>query len=120
MINLSEIYSIKGQNAESIHMLEQAFETMARLYPEEPQRVGPWQAAVGALVGKKKEEAGAPQEAEIWYRRTLEISPFEPEATWRLAALLREAGDLAQANRLCATLREKLGDKQSCPVVEAP
>lgn len=120
MINLSEIHTIKGEAAESITMLEQAFDTMARVYHQEPQRVGPWQAAVGALVGKKKEEAGAPQEAEIWYRRTLEISPFEPEATKRLAALLRQAGDVAQANRLCTTLREKLGADAACPVSVAP
>ena len=120
MINLSEIYTIQGDRTKSLAMLEQAFDTMARVYHEEPQRVGPWQAAVGVLVGKRKEEAGMPEDAEIWYRRTLEISPYEPEATGRLAALLRQAGDSVQANRLCATLKEKLGADPECPVSEAP
>lgn len=115
MINLGEIYTIKQDSGRSLAMLEQAFDTMARVYHEEPQRVGPWQAALGVLVGKKKEQVGAPQEAELWYRRTLEISPYEPEATSRLAALLREAGDVAQANRLCSTLTEKIGPTAGCP-----
>ncbi|TNE67537.1 MAG: tetratricopeptide repeat protein [Alphaproteobacteria bacterium] len=114
MINLSEIYQIRQEPARSVAMLQAAFEAMDRQYGNEPQRVGPWQAAVGVLIGKWKEEAGLPQEAELWYRRTLEISPYEPEATRRLASLLRNAGDDAQANRLCATLVEKLGPANGC------
>lgn len=114
MVNLSEIYDIKGDQQQSVLMLEAAFETMGQVYDQEPQRVGPWQAAIGALIGKKKEDAGRLEEAELWYRRTLEIAPYEPEATKHLAAILRQAGDEAQAEQLCSVLVEKLGPEHGC------
>ncbi|WND02812.1 winged helix-turn-helix domain-containing protein [Temperatibacter marinus] len=114
MINLSEIHDIQGNNTASLEMLERAFKTMDDVYDIEPQRVGPWQAALGILIGHKKEKTGAVHEAEIWYRRTLQISPFEPEATKRLAAILRNSGDREQANQLCTVLKQKITGITEC------
>ena len=114
MINLSEIYEIQQDPHSGIQWLIQAYESMERVYHQEPQRVGSWQAAIGVLIGSKTEALGQNQDAEIWYRRALEVAPYEPEATSRLAALLRKSGDTMQANRLCSTLEEKFGPTQGC------
>ncbi len=114
MINLSEIFQIRGQPAEAAQVLAGAFEAMEREYAAEPQRVGPWQGAVGVVVGKLQESLGNRGEAEAWYRRVLERYPLDPDATRHLALLLESAGDAAQAEQLCRNLAERLGEAQGC------
>ncbi|MBL4618989.1 MAG: winged helix-turn-helix domain-containing protein [Marinicaulis sp.] len=114
MINLGEIYLIKKDSSRALQVFEDAFEAMDRSYAREPQRVGLWQAALGIVIGTINEEQGSLQEAELWYRRVLDKSPLEPEATTRLAKLLRAAGDNAQAARLCKMLAEKVGAFDGC------
>lgn len=114
MINLGEIHLMEGDRRAATSIFEQAFSAMDRSYQEEPQRIGPWQAALGVAIGEGHEALGAPHEAEIWYRRVLVQTPFEPEATVRLAGLLKSAGDAAEANRLCAALTEKIGAFEGC------
>lgn len=117
MINLGEIYQIKGERTKALAMFERAYEAMDRSYLSEPQRIGPWQAALGVLIGKLREEEGALQEAEIWYRRVLGIAPLQVEGTTRLASLLIANGDREQALSLCRNLVAKVGDANSCAAI---
>lgn len=114
LINLGEIYQIRGNNRTALHYFEKAYHVMARVYDSEPQRIGPWHAALGVVIAQSYEEFDQPQEAEIWYRRVLVFSPFEPIATARLANLIAAHGDMAEARRLCMTLVEKIGAVTGC------
>lgn len=116
MINLGEVFLIRGQPAEAAATFGQAFDAMEREYAEAPQRVGPWQGAVGVAVGKLQDSLGHHEEAELWYRRVLEKYPLDPEATRHLARLLESAGDPAQAAQLCRNLAARLGDQAGCAV----
>ncbi|MEM8983202.1 MAG: tetratricopeptide repeat protein [Pseudomonadota bacterium] len=114
LINLGEIESIRGNTPAAVRYFERAYEAMARAYTYEPQRVGPWQVAMGVAIGEKHEQLGDSTEAELWYRRTLAAAPYEPEATVRLARLLAAAGDATQAAELCRSLSERVGDYPGC------
>jgi transcriptional activator of cad operon len=114
LINLGEIYNIKGDHKRAVQSFELAFDAMDRTYAHEPQRVGPWQSALGVVIGEIYEQLNAPLEAELWYRRVLDQVPLEPEATLRLAKLMRRLGDEAEATRLCNTLQEKVGMFDGC------
>ncbi len=118
MINLGEIYTMKQDPRSALAAFERAYAAMARAYAWEPQRVGPWQAALGVVIGDRYEALSQTEDAEIWYRQVLDLSPLEPEATARLAALLRRSGDAAQASRLCRALLEKVGAYDGCLVSE--
>ena len=63
------------------------------MYSEEPQRVGALRASMGILIGDIYSQQGELEQAEGWYRRTLGQTPYEPEATTRLAQLLRSRGE---------------------------
>ena len=116
MINLGELFEIEGYFSKSIMQYENAFSVIDVVYESEPQRIGPWQAALGVAIGKKYESKGSLQDAELWYRRTLDIAPFEPEATRRLADILRRTGDKDGAIMLCTNIARKFGNDPSCPV----
>ncbi len=107
---------MQNQPRKSLAVLEQGYLTMERAYQTEPQRVGPWQAALGVLIGDHYQALAQPKEAELWYRRVLEQAPLQADATVRLAQLLRSAGDNAQANRICQTLHDKVGVREDCAV----
>ncbi|MEJ2523908.1 MAG: hypothetical protein P8080_13735 [Gammaproteobacteria bacterium] len=94
---------------------EQAYASMERAYQYEPQRVGPWQAALGVLIGETYEKLDERAEAELWYRRVLAAEPYDPGATVRLARLLAASGQEAEAQSLCRALRERIGDYEGCP-----
>lgn len=115
MINLGEIRSMQGDPRAAVAHYEQAYDAMARAYAYEPQRVGPWQVAMGVRIGEVHEQLEAPVEAELWYRRALSQAPFEPEATVRLARLLAASGDTTEAAALCDGLRERVGVYPGCP-----
>lgn len=114
MINLGEVFLIRGQPADAASTFAQAFEAMEREYTDAPQRVGPWQGAVGVATGKLLDSLGHREEAELWYRRVLEKYPLDPEATRHLARLLENAGDPAQAAQLCRNLTARLGEQAGC------
>ncbi|MEM1232470.1 MAG: tetratricopeptide repeat protein, partial [Pseudomonadota bacterium] len=114
MANLGEIASLRGEPAAAIEYFEQAWSAMMRAYEYEPQRVGPWQAALGVVIGERYQELGQTADAELWYRRVLTLAPFEPEATSRLAQLLAAAGDIAKAKSLCDALTERVGAYPGC------
>ncbi|MFK8014766.1 MAG: tetratricopeptide repeat protein [Gammaproteobacteria bacterium] len=114
MINLGEIYLMQQRPPDAIRVFERAYAAMDRAYATEPQRVGPWQAALGVAIGQNHETVGQLTDAEIWYRRVLDQTPLQPDATARLAQLLRGAGDVEQAVRLCEALRAKVGVRDDC------
>ncbi len=114
MINLGEIYQIRGDKQGSINYFVMAYDAMERVYVTKPHHVGPWHAALGVVIGEGYEALGQIQEAEIWYRRILVRAPFEPEATVRLAHIVADAGDKTEADRLCRTLIARIGAQPEC------
>ena len=115
MINLGELDKIEGDRRGALQWFERAYAAMDRTYAAEPQRIGPWRAPLGVLIGETYEDFGEFGEAEIWYRRVLDQAPLEPEVTIRLARLLRQAGGEAEAAALCAGLHAKIGRFEDCP-----
>jgi DNA-binding winged helix-turn-helix (wHTH) protein/Tfp pilus assembly protein PilF len=117
MINLGEIYLIRGERELSIISFEQAYAAMERVYAQEPQKVGLWQAALGIAIGDSHDLHGSQESAEHWYRRVLKMTPFEPMATTRLIEILRKTGRSVEAKSLCAALSERIGRFKECPSV---
>ena len=116
MINLGEIASITGEEAASLDWFERAYGAMDRSYNDEPQRIGPWRAPLGILIGDGYAKMADRAAAEAWYRRVLDQTPMEPEATARLAGLLREQGADDEARRLCSDLTARIGDFDGCAI----
>ena len=71
---------VQGDMAQAIVWFEKAYAAMDRLYTAEPQRIGPWHASLGILIGEAYEGAGELEKAADWYRLVLEQTPFEPVA----------------------------------------
>ena len=115
MVNLGEIYSMRGDKSAAVGLFERAFEAMERAYDYEPQRVGAWQVPFGVMIGQMHEELSHPADAELWYRRVLGLVPYEPEATVRLARLLAASGQSQEAMSLCQALIARIGDARDCP-----
>ena len=114
LINLGELDQIDGDLPSSVEHFTRAYEIMQRLYDREPQKIGPWHASLGVVIGRTYEEMGSPEDAEIWYRRILRLSPYEPEATARLANILAASGDLREAMALCRNLQAVGSGHESC------
>lgn len=115
MINLGELDKIADDERRGLQWFERAYAAMDRIYAAEPQRIGPWRAPLGVIIGETYEAFGEPVEAEVWYRRVLDQAPLEPEATIRLARLLRQSGAGREAAALCAGLKAKVGTFEDCP-----
>lgn len=113
-INLGEIATMRDQPAQAIEQFEMAWAAMTRAYDYEPQRVGPWQVALGVVIGERYEQLGQPVDAELWYRRVLAKAPYEPEATVKLAQLLANSGEPLEAKALCRALTDRVGDYPGC------
>lgn len=114
MINVGDVLEIAGRAGEALPWFERAYEAMSRTYGDAPAQVGPWHAALGVLIADKRRSRGDATGAEVWYRRVLAISPLHLDATRGLAALLRDAGDGAAADRLCAELSARLARPEAC------
>ena len=110
MINLSELHALMGEPERSTPYLEQAWTAMERGYAADPVGIRPWHSAVGLSVARAKREAGALEEAELWYRRVLSLDPLNGEAVRGLSGLLREAGDADEADALCDALARASGE----------
>lgn len=113
-INLGDVLEIAGRGEEALPHFEAAHAAMERVYPRQNARIQPWYAELAAGIGDRHLAAGRGGVAETWYRRALEFSPLHPAATRGLARVLRQAGDLAGADRLCGELRERLGAAEPC------
>lgn len=110
MINLSELYTLMGEPQQSTPYLEQAWSAMERRYAVDPVEIRPWHSEVGLSVARHKLEAGALEEAELWYRRVLTLDPLNAEAVRGLSGILAASGDAAEASALCADLEQATGE----------
>lgn len=110
MINLSELHALMGEPERSTPYLEQAWTAMERGYAADPVGIRPWHSAVGLSVARAKQETVALEEAELWYRRVLNLDPLNGEAVRGLSGLLREAGDADEADALCDALARGTGE----------
>ena len=70
--------------------------------------------SIGAVIAQTHADIGNLEEAEVWYRRILRLSPYEPDATAGLALILAEAGDLRQALTLCRNLQAAGSGHPAC------
>ena len=114
MINIGDLMEITGRDAEALPWFEQAYAAMGRVYDRNPVQVRPWYADLGVLIADRHLARGDAPAAEAWYRRVLAESPLHPAATVGLARLLREGGDRAAAERLCAELKQRSGKGAGC------
>lgn len=114
LINLGDLEDIEGRRRNALPYYERAYAAMARAYPTEPQRIRPWQGALGVLIADRHRDAGNTTAAEAWYRRVLLIAPLHPGATSRLAELLAARGEPRAALRLCMNLVERTGPNPAC------
>jgi transcriptional activator of cad operon len=114
MINMGDVLEIEGRGPEALPFFEAAFAAMTRVYSRQVPRVQPWYAELATGIGDRHLAAGRRSEAESWFRRALEFTPLHPAATRGLAKVLREAGDVQAADRLCGELRERLGAGVDC------
>lgn len=114
LINIGDVLEIIGRDAEALPYFERAHAAMARGYARNPAQIRPWHARLGVVIAERHHARGDRAAAEGWYRKVLAQSPLHPEATRGLAALLREGGDAAGADRLCAELVQRLGAAQGC------
>ena len=114
LVNLGELAKLEGNLPAAAEYFTRGYEVMQRLYDREPQRIGPWHASLGVIIGKTHETMGNLQEAEAWYRRILRLSPYDPEATARLAQILAASGDLREALSLCRNLVAVGSSHEAC------
>ncbi len=114
LINLGELANLDGDLPRAIEYYIEGYEIMQRMYALEPQRVGPWHAPLGVVIGEAYEDMGQAQEAEIWYRRILLLSPYQPDATAHLAEILAASGDLREALVLCRNLLAAGSSHETC------
>ncbi|MEM7729805.1 MAG: tetratricopeptide repeat protein [Pseudomonadota bacterium] len=112
-VNLGEMENMRSPGS-GLDSFIQAYEAMERHYATDPQFIGPLQPSVGLLVGDMLYLDGQGVEAERWYRRVLDQSPFEPDATARLARALLDSGDPGGARQLCETLQTRIGSTPGC------
>ena len=109
MINIADVLEIDGRPSEALPWYARAYDAMSRVYESQGVEVRQWQPELGTLLGERHEARGSRSEAEGWYRRVLVQAPLHPGATSGLARVLREGGDQAEAERLCAQLRQRTG-----------
>lgn len=114
MINLSDIYQVRGEHHRSIKILEKAFEAMDRVYDDQAVRVRPWQPGLGNLIGERYATLEQYEEAEIWFRHVLSLSPYHPEATQNLIQMILKGGDKEAARLLCEEYESKIGTLEGC------
>ncbi len=114
MINMGDVLEISGRDDEALPWFEQAYAAMGRVYDRNPVQVRPWYADLGVLIADRHRVRGDSPTAEAWYRRVLAESPLHPAATTGLARLLRDGGDAAAADRMCAELKQRAGESVGC------
>lgn len=113
-INLSDMHDLKGESDLALTYLERAYEAMSRVYDEQTVLIRPWYSPTGLSIARAHAGRGDAVTAELWYRRVLYWDPYNRDATRELAALLRENGDAAAADALCAEGAARTGDAELC------
>jgi len=104
LINLGDVRDIQGRPDLALPLYARAYAAMDAAYPTEAQRVRTWQPQLGVLIARRHQEAGQTQEAEGWYRRVLDLAPYEPEAVDGLATLYAASDRAPEARALCQAL----------------
>ena len=115
LINIADVLEIQGREEEGLKHFEAAYAAMTRVYSQEITRVQPWYAETATAIGERHLAKKRLVEAEAWFRRALEFTPLQPEATRGLAQVLIAAGDKKGAEALCQELEARLGDRRGCP-----
>lgn len=113
-INLGELDTINNDLDAAIHNYMRAYEAMGKRYARDAQRIGRWQAELGATIGGTFLDAGRIELAEQWYRRVLEHTPLHVDATVGLASVRNQMGDSQGAQSLCANLNRRVGPISRC------
>jgi Flp pilus assembly protein TadD len=108
---------IQGRPDLALPLYRRAYAAMDAAYPTEAQRVRAWQPRLGVLIAERHEAAGQTAQAEGWYRRVLDLAPYDPEAVGGLAALYEASGRQPEARLLCETLARKVGANSECEAV---
>jgi transcriptional activator of cad operon len=114
MINTADLLDANQQDREALRYLEMAFAAMTRSYATQSAQIQPWYAQIARLIGDRHQKLQQLDQAERWYRTTLQIAPFEPEASGKLAALLRQTGREPEAIELCARLIRRINNTVGC------
>lgn len=114
MINVGDVLEIAGDAAQALPYFEAAHAAMARAYATQAARVQPWLAPLGVAIGDRYRGRGDLRDAETWYRRALDDAPLNPDATARLAGLLRATGRAEAAAGVCEDLRRRVGPREDC------
>ena len=114
MVNIADLLDATQQDREALRYLEQAFSAMTRSYATQSAQIQPWYAEIAGLIGDRHLQLKQLDQAEHWYRRTVEIAPFEPKVSAKLAALLRQTGRQVEASDLCARLARHVENVSNC------
>lgn len=109
LINVGDVLEIVGKDNEALPYFERAYEAMSKAYVAESARVRPWQARLGVGIARRHAVAGDNAASERWYRRVLAVAPFDRDATMELAAQMKVAGSVKEAERLCRDLAARTG-----------
>ncbi|MBP6010911.1 MAG: winged helix-turn-helix domain-containing protein [Alphaproteobacteria bacterium] len=109
LINIGDVLEISNRPREALPYFERAYGAMTRVYDKQATRVRPWYAELGVLIADRHKDAGDTAEAESWYRRVLVYAPLHRAATEHLAAMLKAQGNIAEADALCANLKQRAG-----------
>lgn len=113
-VNLSDMYGIRGEDGLALTYLERGYEAMSRVYEDQAALIRPWYSPTGLIIARGHAASGDRVTAELWYRRVLYWDPYNREATAELAALLRDSGEDAAADALCAEGAARTGDTDLC------
>ncbi|GLK53336.1 winged helix-turn-helix domain-containing protein [Maricaulis virginensis] len=113
-VNLSDLHALKGEADLALTYLERAYDAMSRVYDAQTVLIRPWYSPTGLSIARGHALREDPVTAELWYRRVLYWDPYNRAATTELAALLRENGDPAAADALCAEGAARTGDPELC------
>ena len=114
MINIGDVLEIAGEPALALPQFEAAHAAMARAYATQTARVQPWLAPLGVAIGDRYRARGDARSAEDWYRRVLDDAPLHPDASIKLAGVLRASGRDEAALRICEDLRRRVGPRDGC------
>jgi transcriptional activator of cad operon len=114
LINLGELLDLQGGRDLALPYYERAYAIMDAAAPDQAQRVRPWQPKLGVLVAERHRLQGDLGEAETWYRRVLDQTPYDPSAVSGLAGIYASTGRHAEARRLCSDLAARLETPPTC------
>ena len=117
LVNLGELRLISEDLPGALIYLERAYAVMADLYLEKPEQIGGWQADLAITIGNIEASLRDLSAAEDWYRRSLEVAPYNDEATASLVTVLSATGRTAEAETLCARQKDRFGIDVACSEV---